>query len=194
MRREVYARPEFIQMELPIIKRTSEQLHGEDQQQVNCITLKAGMKRKARDTHDSTHHIIGEALEIVTIPSVIKLPKLESLKRTVRRERQTIDAAPVQPDSLQELIISPEYQTTAKGKNFLLYDSGPAQRILILGTLCNVKMLNASLIWLADGTFKPLLLSFLKCLQCTHFVVAQILLKMDTFYRAYLFFFIIRLN
>ena len=77
------------------------------------------------------------------------------MKRTVRRERQAIDAAPVQPDSLQELVIPPEYQTTAKGDNFLLYDSGPsAQRILIFGTLCNVEMLNASHIWLADGTFK----------------------------------------
>ena len=151
-----------------IIKRTSEHLHGEDQQQVDCITLKAGMKRKARDTHDSTHHIISDALEVVTVPSFIKLPKLESSKRTVRRE--TIDAAPVQPDSLQELVISPEYQTAAKGENFLLKIPPSPQRILIFGTLCNVEMLNASLTWLADGTFKPLLLSFLKCIQYTHFV------------------------
>ena len=37
----------------------------------------------------------------------------------------------------------------------MLYDSGPGiQRIIVFGTMRNVEMLNASQIWLADGTFK----------------------------------------
>ena len=140
---------------MAIVKRTGEHLHESDEQQVECIALKAGVKRKARDTNDTTHHIIGDSLDTATESTVIKLPKLDSLKRTIIRERQTIDAAPVQPESLDELVIPSEYQMTAKGENFLLYDSGPnTQRMIIFGTQRNVEMLNASHIWLADGTFK----------------------------------------
>ena len=42
---------------------------------------------KARLHTDTTHYIIGDSLETETESTVIKLPKLDSLKRTVRRER-----------------------------------------------------------------------------------------------------------
>ena len=80
------------------------------------------MKRRARDTNDTTYYVIGDSLETETESTVIKLPKLDSLKRTVRRERQANNAAPAQPESLQDLINPPEYQETTKGENFLLYD------------------------------------------------------------------------
>ena len=138
-----------------IIKRTGEHLHDPDEQQISSLTLKAGVKRRARDTNDTTHYIIGDSLETETESNVIKLPRLDSLERNVRRERQTMNAAPVQPESLHDLVIPTEYQITAKGDNFLLYDSGLGiQRIIIFGTKCNVEMLNASQIWLADGTYK----------------------------------------
>ena len=138
-----------------IVKRTSEHLHEPDEQQIDCIALKAGVKRKARDTNDNTDHVIGHSLDTATKSTVIQLPKLDSLKRTIRCERQTIDAAPVQPESLDELVIPLEYQMTAKGENFLLYDSGPdTQRMITFGTQGNVEMLNASHIRLTDGTFK----------------------------------------
>ena len=131
------------------MKRTGEHLHEPDKQQVECIALKAGVKRKARDTNDTTHHIIGDSLDTATESTVIKLPKLDSLKRTIRRKRQTIDAAPVQPESLDELVIPPEYQMTAKGENFLLYDSGA-------NTQRNVEMLNALIFGWQMEHSKPL--------------------------------------
>ena len=116
--------------------------------------MKAGVKR-TRDTNNTNHYIIGDSLETETESNVIKLPKLDSLKRTVRRERQTMNAAPVQPEILQDLVIPPEYQITEKGDNFLLYDSGRGiQRVIIFGTKCNVEMLNGFQIGLAGGTFK----------------------------------------
>ena len=52
-------------------------------------------------------------------------------------------------------ILPPEYKKTAKGEQFLLYDSGPeVERILIFGTQQNLEMLQLSQVWLADGTFK----------------------------------------
>ena len=82
------------------------------------------MKRKARQTHDTTHYILGDELEIITASTAAKLPKLDSMKRTIRRERQARDMAPVQPESLHDLAIPPEFMITAKEENFLLYDSG----------------------------------------------------------------------
>ena len=151
-----------------IIKRTNIHLHLPNEEEIDCITTKSGLKRKARDTHDSTHGILGDVLETVNEGTTIKLPKLDSLKRTIRRERQSIDAAPAQPESLEHLIIPPEYQVTQKGDNFLLFDSGPgSQRIIMFGTQENVEMLNASQIWLADGTFKtaPPLFSQVYCIH-----------------------------
>ena len=54
-----------------------------------------------------------------------------------------------------QLDLPPEYQQTAKGEQFLLYDSGPeTQWILIFGTQSNLEMLRLSDFWLDDGTFK----------------------------------------
>ena len=79
--------------------------------------------------------------------------KLDSLKRTIQRQRERVLAVPIQPTTLEELNLPPEYQQTAKEEQFLLYDSGPEpQRILIFGTQRNLDMLQASQCWLADET------------------------------------------
>ena len=116
---------------------------------VNCLEVKDRMKCKARQTHDTTE------LEIIIASTAAKLPKLDSMKGTIRRERQVRDIALVQPESLHDLVIPPEFMITAKEENFLLFDSGPElTRILIFGTQKNCDLLTTSHIWLADGTFK----------------------------------------
>ena len=119
-----------------------------------CQETKIGIKRRARDSQDSSHHIVGDSLLTVSEGTAAKLPKLDSLKRTIQRQRVQQLAAPVQPASLEELVLRAEYQQTAKGKEFLLYDSGPeTQRIHIFGTQRSLEMLRLSEYWLADGTF-----------------------------------------
>ena len=120
---------------MEIVKRTNEHLHSPDEQAVICQETKIGIKRKARDSQDSSHQIVGESLLTVSEGTAAKLPKLDSLKRTIQRQRVQQLAAPVQPTSLEQLALPPEYQQTSKGEQFLLYDSGPeTQRILIFGT------------------------------------------------------------
>ncbi|KAI6659606.1 hypothetical protein LOD99_14529 [Oopsacas minuta] len=105
---------------MEIVKRMNGHLYVPDVQATACCEIKAGIKRKARDTQDSSHHIIGEGMLTASEGTAAKLPKLNSVQRT------------------------------AKGEQFLLYDSGEddAHRFLIFG------MLQQSKIWLADGTFK----------------------------------------
>ena len=83
----------------------------------------------------------------------VKLPKFNSLKQTVRRARKRAANVPPEPNSLSCLELPPSYYKTDKGQRFLLYDSGN-QRILIFGTESNLKILNTSSIWLAEGNFK----------------------------------------
>ena len=110
---------------MEIVKRTNEHLHSPDEQAVICQETKIGIKRKARDSQDSSHQIVGESLLTVSEDTTAKLSKLDSLKRTIQRQR------------VQQLALPPEYQQTAKGEQFLLYNSGPeTQRILIFGTQC----------------------------------------------------------
>ena len=116
---------------MEILKRTNEHLHAPDEQAVSCCEVKVGMKRKAKDSQDSSHHIVSEGLETVTEGTAAKLPKLDSFKRTIQRQQ----AAPVQPATLEQLPLPEEYKKISKGEQFLLYDSGPmSQRILIFGS------------------------------------------------------------
>ena len=139
-----------------IVKRTNEHLHGPDMIAVSCLETKTGIKRKAQETQDTTHHIIGEHLMTVTQGSATKLPKIDSIKRTIRRQRQIANNVHPQPTSLGDLVLPVEYQQTTKGDQFLLYDSGQeqSQRFLSFGTIQNIEMLRNSQIWLADGTLK----------------------------------------
>ena len=77
-----------------IVKRTNEHLHAPDEQAVSCQEAKIGIKRKARETQDSSHHIVGESLVTVSEGTAAKLPKLDSLKRTIQRQRVQQLAAP----------------------------------------------------------------------------------------------------
>ena len=122
--------------------------------------------RRAQKTQDSSHSIAGESLLTVFEGSAAKLPKLDSLKRTIHRERERVLAAPAPPPALEELNLPSEYQRRAKGE---LYDSGSeAQRILIFGTQSNLDMLEASQVWLADGTFKTAPSHLPTCTCCMH--------------------------
>ncbi|KAI6648615.1 hypothetical protein LOD99_7972 [Oopsacas minuta] len=138
------------------VKRTNEHLHVPDVQTTGCCEIKAGIKRKTRDTQDSSHHIIGEGMLTASEGTTGKLPKLDSLKRTIQRQRASVLSVLVEPTALSELVLPAEYQWTAKGEQFLLYDSGEddAYRFPIFGPQRNLGVLQQSKIWLADGTFK----------------------------------------
>ena len=103
-----------------IVKRTNEHLHAPDEHAVSCYESKIGIKRKARDSQDISHQIVGESVITVSEGTAAKPPKLDSLKRTIQRQRVQQLAAPVQPTSLEQLALQPEYQQTAKGEQFLL--------------------------------------------------------------------------
>ena len=152
---------------MEIMKRINQHLHGPDMQKIFCLETKAGVKRKAAHTQDSTHHIVGESVSNITEGTAAKLPKLNSLKRTIQRERIKANFVPVQPQSLVELEIPMDYTIIAKNETFLLYDSGPEERrILIFGTHRKIAMLELSQIWLVDGGRSHICIQPAFCLNC----------------------------
>ena len=70
---------------MEIIKRTNDHLYPPDEQAVICQETKIGIKRRARDSQDSSHHIVGESLLTVSDGTGAILPKLDRLKRTLQR-------------------------------------------------------------------------------------------------------------
>lgn len=107
-----------------IVKRTNEHLHGPNIQLISCLETNIGLKRKAQYAQASTHYIIGESVTMISKGAAAKLPKLESLKRTIRRQRQITNNVQHQHISLEDFEISEQYQRTNKGDPFLLFDSG----------------------------------------------------------------------
>ena len=49
---------------IQIIKRTNEHLHESDEHAVTCQDVMIGMKRKASETQDSSHLIIGNNISV----------------------------------------------------------------------------------------------------------------------------------
>ena len=140
-----------------IVARMNEHTHEANSDAFHCSKLKAGMKRSASLTQVGTHTILTNSISEYDQGSAVKLPKLNSLKQTVRRARKRAANVPPEPNSLNCLELPPYYCKTDKGQRFLLYDSGVDSgnlRILIFGTESNLEILNTSSVWLADGTFK----------------------------------------
>ena len=108
---------------IEIIKRTNEHLHAPDEKAVSCCVVKENIKRKAIDSQDSSHHIVGECLTVSEGTSAM-LPNLNSLKRSIQRQRVRSLAAPVQLVSLEQLTLPDMYKRTSKDEQFLLYNSG----------------------------------------------------------------------
>ena len=92
-----------------IVNRTSEHLHAPDVQAVICQETKVGIKRKARDSQDTSHQIVSASLVTVSEGTAVKMPRLDSLKRTIQRQRVRHLAAPAQPTSLEQLVLPAEY-------------------------------------------------------------------------------------
>ncbi|KAJ3645124.1 hypothetical protein Zmor_022811 [Zophobas morio] len=82
------------------------------------------------------------------------LPTVSSLSRSIRHAREKENSGPSVPLSLSELTIPAQYQNTAKGDKFLLYDSKDDDRVLIFGTKKNLELLSNSTTWMMDGTFQ----------------------------------------
>ena len=51
---------------MEVVKRTNEHTHAPNEQDESCCETKAEIKRRARESQDSSHHIVSESVQIIS--------------------------------------------------------------------------------------------------------------------------------
>ena len=100
-----------------VVSRNNEHNHESNSANFHCSKLKAGIKRSASETQVGPHSIIANSSSLLEEASAVKLPKLNTLKQTVRRERKRVANVPPEPSSLSSLEFPNIYMRTDKGIN-----------------------------------------------------------------------------
>lgn len=129
--------------------------HTADAARVEATKVMNNVFRTARETQESTHYVVSNAIAGLSEAAASTLPKVDSIKRKIRLVRQIEEAAPALPRHRSDIVLPPKYTTTTRGENFLAFDSGSVEdRMLIFSTRRNMGLLAQSEHWFADGTFK----------------------------------------
>lgn len=142
-----------------VIKQLNLHSHGAAAVNVEVAAVITRIKRRAEETVENTSQVINECLANISQASQAALPNNSALRKVIRRKRNQIHAAPLDPVTLQELILPDRYKLyqpqQGLNENFLLHDSGPQDnnRIIIFGRETWLQHLQLSQNWFADGTF-----------------------------------------
>lgn len=113
------------------------------------------LKTKALNSSEVPKSVIATVTAAVSPSVAALLPSVDQMKRTIQRIREKENCPAPLPTSLEEMQIPDSLLKTLTGNKFLLYDSGPTnKRILMFSTHRNLEALGKSDQWFADGTFK----------------------------------------
>ena len=137
-----------------ILKPSSDHNHAPDCIKIEVKRVINKVKRKAKNSEDTTMGVIRSATGAVSEEVAAELSSQESMQKRVRNVRkQNIDNFPHYED-LSSMIIPEYYQKTLKNEKFLMYDSGDSSlRFLIYSTPGNLNFLKSCKICICDGTF-----------------------------------------
>ena len=134
-----------------IIKGPSEHKHPPKPENIAVGKIRSNMRRMANETTSTPNIIIGDQLQGASGETLAKLPKLDTLRRCIRRQRQEQGRYPPIPNG-PNFNIPQEYAIIGE-EQFLQYDNGREDRILIFGTRDSLDYLENSRNWFMDGTF-----------------------------------------
>ena len=131
----------------------SEHNHAAEANRVKVINKINVLKESAQQSNDQPAQIIQTAISDTTNEVYPYLPSHDALRQVIKRVRH-IDT-PVEPQSLESLIIPEDMKKTLNGVDFLVKDSiVDNKRVLMFTTSANINYLAQSSIWIMDGTFK----------------------------------------
>ena len=123
-----------------------------DPEKVLVEKSRLAIKRAAIETNASTNNIIAANIAGVTDNVLAKLPRMETMRRDVRRQPATHAAyPPISADSDTLFGIPQRFTITSTGNEFLKYDNQRADRILISVTGRSLNFLQNSENWFMDG-------------------------------------------
>ena len=130
--------------------------HPPSQTQVEIAKVKSSIKRKSTTTQDTSQQILAVELQNISQSAAVNLPQMNTIRRNIRAQRQDRNILPTPLRREDVPILPQQYQLTAAGDQFLLFDSGigGAERILIFATQQGLQLLADYDHWFMDGTFK----------------------------------------
>ena len=134
----------------------SSHTHGSDPVRIDMLKGYNKVKERSIDSEESTRVILSYCIEQMGASSVAQLPKLESVKRTIRTYKSRSEENCGNPTCAAEIIVPEKYKVTLKQEPFLLFDSGygDVNRMIIFAAPRFLSLLADSRTWYADGTFK----------------------------------------
>ena len=128
---------------------------------------------------ETPNQIIGTSVGAARPEVLDSMPGMFNIRRTIHRAR-TVANAPLNPRTLQQLVIPPATTILEDGSQFLRYDNhGLVSRFLIFTTDSNLAALTRSSSWFADGTFSSVptaLFTQLYTIHCVHGIYVFILI------------------
>ena len=139
-----------------IIERINDHTHAPNQTNVEVTKTRAIMKRRAETSIDAPQRIISDGLAQASAAVAVNLPRIENVRRTIRRYRENNPGLPANPQNRAGIPVIPnDLQTTSNGDRFLLHDSGvgDANRIIVFATDQALDLMRQSDHWFGDGTF-----------------------------------------
>lgn len=120
--------------------------------------FKAKLKKLARTTGKENREIVAEAEENVSVGALAILPQYNTLAATIRNTRSAMNKGkaptpPTAPRDVSELILPVEY-TKIGDDPFMIYDSGPSKkRIIMFAAERSLDFLSSCTEVQMDGTF-----------------------------------------
>lgn len=142
------------------IAEFSKHNHAGDQGAVDAKYHQWRLKSAAKSSSDTTSSLIAIEMQQMPQSSQDSLPKLESIRRTIRNARvdSTLPNKVFSREEIPDTLAS--HFKTSTGELFLKYDSAShppykkKDRFLIFTTDRNLEFLQQSEHWFADGTFR----------------------------------------
>ena len=143
------------------VAQTHQHTHAADPEGNDLLKARAGIKRSAKDTAEKTQNIITANIAGLQENVLARLPNIETIRRDVRRNRP--NNHPAVPDiNDTQFAIPQNYTVDVLGQQFLVYDNGRPDCILLFGTDEGFRFLRNSQDWFFDGTFKSSPVQFMQ--------------------------------
>ena len=143
------------------VAQTHQHSHGAHPEGNDLLKARAGMKRSAKDTAEKTQNIITANIAGLQENVLAQLPNIETIRRDARRNRP--NNHPTVPDIYDTQFAIPQnYTVDVLGQQFIVYDNGRPDRILLFGTDEGFRFLSNSQDWFLEETFKSSPVQFMQ--------------------------------
>ena len=115
------------------VAQTHQHGHAADPEGNNLLKARAAMKRSAKNTAGKTQNIITTNIAGLEENVLARLSNIETIRKNVRRNRPS-NHPPVPDIYDTQFAIPQNYTVVVLGQQFLVYDNGRPDRILLFGT------------------------------------------------------------